>query len=453
MKRVLILLALCIALAIGVVPTHAASPITVTVNGFTNSFPQNLVFELEAQSSAKITRVELLAEVNWTSAGITYSPEFTPNTKIQARYEWRIPMNYLPPGTTGQYWWNIQDDAGNTLQTPKQPFRVEDAQRRWQKLANDRLAVFWDEGDSNYGKSIFDHGVQAMDFVENYTGVTVDHLVQIFIYGNYDDFKRALDPRGVTGWEGGVTFYDYGIVLIWAEDANYTLVATAHELTHVIIHQKIRGPFGSLMMPTWLDEGLAMYFEDTPGTLDSIHRTALQQAIRNDTLIPIRSLTGSFPTAQVTLSYTEGWSVVDFIIRIYGKGKLAQLLQELTKSDTYDDTVRRVLGVDVDGLDAAWRQDIGAKPRVIPTRSGVAPTAFPTFGLSTDSTSTPAPRVTGATAVPTTMARVVTPAPVPTAAPRALSNPISQLCGGAFALIAVGIFGPVFYRRTRRSAR
>ena len=292
-----------------------------------------------------------------------------------------------------------------------------------------------------------------MDFVENYTGVTVDHLVQIFIYGNYDDFKRALDPRAVTGWEGGVTFYDYGIVLIWAEDPNYTLVATAHELTHVIIHQKIRGPFGSLMMPTWLDEGLAMYFEDTPGTLDSIQRTALQQAIRNDALIPIRSLTGSFPTAQVTLSYAEGWSVVDFIIRIYGKGKLAQLLQELTKSDTYDDTLRRVLGVDVDGLDAAWRQDIGAKPRVIPTRSSAAPTAFPTFGLSTDSTSTPAPRVTGATAVPTTVARVVTPAPVPTATPRALSNPISQLCGGAFGLIAVGIFGPVLYRRMWRSGR
>ena len=86
MKRVLILLALCIALAIGVVPTHAASPITVTVNGFTNNFPQNLVFELEAQSSAKITRVELLAEVNWTSAGITYL------TGVHAQYENSSPV-------------------------------------------------------------------------------------------------------------------------------------------------------------------------------------------------------------------------------------------------------------------------------------------------------------------------------------------------------------------------
>jgi len=432
MKRVLILLALCSALAIGVVPTHADGPITVTLNKFTNNFPQNLVFELQAQSSAKITRVDFFAEINWTSASSTYAPVFTPDTKIDARYEWRLPMNYLPPGTTGQYWWNIQDDAGNTLQTPKQPFRVEDTQRRWQKLANDKLALFWDTGDSDSGKAVFDHGVQAMSFVENDTGVTVDHLVQIFIYADYDDFKQALDPRSVTGWEGGVTFAEYGVVLIWAEDPDYTLVATAHELTHVIIHQKIRGPLGEVPMPTWLDEGLAMYFEDTPGTLEPTHRAALQQAIRNDTLIPIRSLTGSFPTAQVTLSYAESWSVVDFILRHYGKGKLAQLLQELTKGDAYDDTLQRVLGVDVDGLEVEWRQDIGAKPRVIPTRSAATATPFPTFSLASDAT--PAPR----TATPTS---------------RAPGNPLSQLCGGAFGLIAVGIFGPALYRRMRRAVQ
>ena len=200
-----------------------------------------------------------------------------------------------------------------------------------------------------------------------------------------------------------------------------------------------------------------MYFQDTPGTLDSNRRVVLRQAIQDDTLIPIRSLTGSFPTAQVTLSYSESWSVMDFIIRHYGKAKLAQLLQEFKKGDTYDNILQRVLNVDTDGLETVWRQDIGAKPRVIPTRSNATPTPFPTFSIASDAT--PVPR--GATSAPsaaTPAPRAATSAPsaatpAPTSAPSAPSNPISQLCGGAFSLIAVGILGPVLYQRTRRSIR
>ena len=452
MKRIFVFLALLIAFASSVAPTHADSPITVTLNKFTNDFPQTLLFQVEAQSSAKITRIELFAEVGWTQSSSRYTPEFTPDSKVQAKFEWRLPTNYMPPGTAGQYWWNIQDEAGNTFETPKQPFRVEDAQRKWQTLANEKLAISIDVGDNTYRKALFDRGVQTMDFVEKYTGVTVDHLVQVFIYGNRDDFRRALNPKGVTGWEGGVTMSDYGVVLIWEEGPDYTLVATSHELTHVIIHQGLRGPIGEAQLPAWMDEGLAMYFQDTPGTLDSNRRVVLQQAIQNDTLIPIRSLTGEFPTAQVALAYAESWSAIDFIFRHYGKEKIAQLLVEFRKMDAYDDILRRVLGVDTEGLEAAWRQDIGAKPRVIPTRSSTLPTPFPTFGLSTDATSTPAPRV-ASTSVPTTVARAATLAAVPTSAPSAPSNPLSQLCGGAFSLIAVGILGPVLYRRTRRSIR
>jgi hypothetical protein len=133
---------------------------------------------------------------------------------------------------------------------------------------------------------------------------------------------------------------------------------------------------------------------------------------------------------------------VDFIYRRHGKEKMAQLLAEFKQSGGSDEIFRKVLGVDTEGLEAAWRQDIGAKPRVVPTRSG-APTPFPTFGLSTDGTSTPGSRV----------AHAATPAPAPTTAPRASDNPISQLCGGSFSLLAIGILVPVLYRRARRNQR
>jgi hypothetical protein len=214
----------------------------------------------------------------------------------------------------------------------------------------------------------------------------------------------------------------------------------------LIIHSKL-GDIGTAGWPRWLDEGLAMYYEFVPPALEPEYDNLLKRAIQNDTLVPLRTLSGNFATdaRAATLSYAQSFSVVDHIYRRHGKDKMAQILLEFKQGGAFDDVFRKILGVDTDGLEAAWRQDIGAKPRTIPTRSSAAPTPFPTFGLSTDATSTPAPRV------PTTIASAATPAPAPTAAPRASGNPISQLCGGAFGVIALGLFGPALYRRMRRA--
>jgi hypothetical protein len=339
---------------------------------------------------------------------------------------------------------------------------VDDPSQQWKKLANDKLALYWYRGDDNFGKALFDRGVQAMGFLQQDTGVAVDRQIQVFIYGNRTDFFNALNPSTVKGWEGGVTIAEYSIILINIEPSNleWGKIATVHELTHQIIHQKISGPLGDYSMPRWLDEGLAMYYETVPGTLDSQFANLLNRAIQNDTLIALRTLAGAFPTdaAAANLWYAESYSVVDFIFRHYGREKMAQLLQAFKKGGYYDDVLRAVLNIETEGLEAEWRKDIGAKPRAVVTRAITTPTAFPTFALSTDYTPAPTgarPTTTLAltaakpTATPPAVAVVATPVPPPTPAPRVPSNPISQLCGGVFGLIALGIFGVLWqWRRT-----
>ncbi len=454
MKRVLILLATLIALLAFALPAFADDPITVTSNKFTNNFRTNLQFQLEAQSSAgRITQVALLVQIDGVASSGRQIPEFTPDHKIKTTYTWDLARSYLPPGVTGQYWWTIEDDAGNKKQTDKQPLRVEDTARPWKKIANEKLALYWYLGGDAFGKALFDRGVEAMKFLQQDTGVTVDTQIQIYIYGNRDDFRSALSV-GAQEWTGGQAFPDYGIVLINVEPSSleWGKSATTHELTHQVIHQKIRSPLGDLSMPHWMDEGLAMYYETYPGTLDAQFANPLKRAVQNDALVAIRSLSGSFPadSAAANLAYGESYSVVDFIIRHYGREKLAQLLQAFKTGGFYDDIFLKVLGVDTDGLDNAWRKDLGLKPRVIATRSSAQPTAFPTFSLSTDD-STPAP-VAKPTATPQQVAQGASPAPpqpTPTTAPRGSGNPVAQLCGGAFGAIALGFLGILWSQRRR----
>ena len=373
-------------------PTFTANGITVSVDRFTNQFPDQLLFDLQAQSKAKITQIALFVAIDGQSSSSRQVPDYTPDTQVETTYQWNLNRNYLPPGVSGQFWWTVQDDTGGQVETPKQSFRVDDAAHQWKKITNDKLALYWYTGDNSFGQALFDRGVQAMKFLQQDTGVTVDNQIQIFIYGNRSDFFNSLEP-GASEWTGGRAFPEYSIVLIDIAPANldWGLGATTHELTHQVIHQKIKSPLGDLSMPHWTDEGLAVYYETYPGTLDSQFAVPLKRAIQNDSLQQLRSLAGSFPadSTAANLSYAESYSVVDFIIRHYGRDKLTQLLQGFKIGGFYDDIFKQVLGVDTDGLENLWRQDVGAKPRVISTRAATTPTAFPTFSLSTDATPTP----------------------------------------------------------------
>jgi hypothetical protein len=373
-------------------PAQTANGITVSVNRFTNQFPDQLMFDLEAQSTFKITQIALFVAIDAASSSSRQVPDFSPGTQVETTYRWNLNRNYLPPGVTGRFWWTVQDSSGAVLETTKQAFRVDDVAHGWKKISNDKLALYWYSGDNTFGQAIFDRGVQAMNFLQQDTGVTVDTQIQIFIYGNRTDFFNSLEP-GASEWTGGRAFPDYGIVLIDIAPSNldWGLGATTHELTHQVIHQKIKSPLGDLSMPHWTDEGLAVYYETYPGKLDSQFAVPLKRAIQNDLLQPLRTLSGGFPadSTAANLSYAESYSVVDFIIRHYGRDKLAQLLQGFKTGGFYDDIFMRVLNVDSDGLENLWRQDVGAKPRVITPHAATTATAFPTFSLSTDATPTP----------------------------------------------------------------
>jgi hypothetical protein len=454
MKHVLIFLTLVVvALIPFAAPVAANDAITVTTSEFTCVFNKNMLFRLEAQSSANITKAELWLLFDGNPSIFRGTPKFDADKKIQATYDWNLAQKYLPPGVSGQFWWEIEDGAGNKKASEKKPLRVEDNRFAWRKLSAQGFALFWYAGGDAFGKAIFERAVQAMDALQKDTGVTVEQPLQIYLYDKRADFLGAMEP-GVNEWVGGRAYTEHGITLIHvsANDQKFGLVATPHELTHLIVHTKL-GDIGTAALPRWLDEGLAMYYEFVPPALEPEYDRLLKRAIQNDTLVPLRTLIGNFATdaSLATLSYAQSYSVVDLMYRRYGKDKITRILLEMKQGSAFDDIFRKVLGVDTDGLEAAWRQDIGAKPRVIPTRSNAAPTPFPTFGLSTDATLTPLPRGAGATAAPTIIARAATSAPAPTSAPTAPSNPISQLCGGSFGVIALGVFGPVLYRRMRRA--
>jgi hypothetical protein len=458
MKRIPIFILTILALLAFIAPTHAQSPINITANTFTNNFRQNLTFRLDATSSAKITDVALFIQLDGIASSSRWVPEFTADSKIQASYAWNLNQKYLPPGVTGKFWWTLEDSAGNKAQTDKEPFRVEDASKKWSKLSTDQFAFYWYAGGDNFGKRLYDAATAGLNAVTADTNTRVPRQLQIFIYGNRQDFVNAMDP-GMRDWTGGRAFSEYGITLIHIEPnaLNFGLRAVPHELAHLVLHQKL-GDLGVSALPHWMNEGLATYYETVPPTMDEDYARALKPAVQNDKLLPMRTIMGNFPTAsdQAILAYAQSYSMTDFIVRKYSRAKYAALLDGFKNPRYFDDIFREVLGVDHDGLENEWRKDLGLQPRAIATRSTAQPTAFPTFSLSSDpvlptrapttagaQAATPVPPTSvaqAATPAPTTVAQVATPAPAPTPKP-ASNNPLAGICGGLTGFIALGLFG------------
>jgi hypothetical protein len=156
------------------------------------------------------------------------------------------------------------------LTTAKEPFRVDDINHKWEKLTNEQLVLYWYNGGQNFGKALFDRAIQTSSFLARDTNVTVDQQVQIFIYATHSDMMEAVDVASPE-WLGGLNLPRYGVVIVNVSPSSleWGKGAVSHELTHQIIHQRVRSSIGETALPHWMDEGLAVYYQNQdPGTAD-----------------------------------------------------------------------------------------------------------------------------------------------------------------------------------------
>lgn len=383
MRRLLFVLLLCSLLA---PTTLAQSDITVVQSTHEADFPLKIVFRLQATSSSPIDQVTLRYRIIGDVASNKVPiDDLVPGTSITAEWTWDMRKVYYPPGIEVEYWWVIQNEAGSELKSEHVTFTYEDSRYVWSQLSQDKLHLYWYRGGDDLGRELFDKMVSAAAKLQQDVGVTALEPVKIYVYGSYEDLHGALEEQAKE-WTGGVSFSERGLILIGISPSNkeWGKRAIAHELSHAIVHQATDNPLGGL--PTWLNEGLAMYAE---GPMELEYRATLDDAIRRNKLISLRALVSSFPADpdQAHLSYAESLSVVTFMLDYYGPDKMSQLLQVFKRGVHYDDALVEVLGVDTEGLEAQWHRSLGLQVDAtpIPGTTPVTPSYTPGPGGSSGS--------------------------------------------------------------------
>lgn len=354
-----------------------AADLTVEVNRAVLDFPNTVSFELTVRHSATIERIVLEYGVDQLTCGEVVAkafPDFEPSTRVEAAWVWQMRQSGSePPGAKIWWQWRVTDSEGGETLVERKEILWLDSEHPWEELTQDGITVHWYEGGQDFGGEMTASASESIRHIDDLIALQPDGMIDLYLYGSYEDLWASI--LNEPGWAGGISYGEYNVIILGIEpgDEEWGKAAVAHELMHTMVD---RFTFSCLVrIPSWIHEGLATVSEGGPGEEGM---AALQRAINRNTLFPLSSLGGGFPEDDhlARLAYAQSYSVVDFLIQRADAARMRSLLQSLGEGTTADDALQALYGFNVDGLDAAWRESVGAKALA---PEDLASTATPTF--------------------------------------------------------------------------
>jgi hypothetical protein len=258
--------------------------------------------------------------------------------------------------------------------------QFDDDRYQWRSLRQGDITLYWYQGEESFAREIMQTAQEALVRLAEDTGAYLVRPIKVYIYASSQDLLGAMIfPQE---WTGGVAYTTYGTMAIGINPGilEWGKRAIVHELAHLVTYQMTSNPYNSL--PTWLSEGLSVYAEGEP---EAIYDAYLNQAILQDTLISVRSLSSPFSAYadQSYLSYAQSRSLVDFMISQYGQDRMLELLGTFKQGSGYDAALMKVYGFDMDGLDALWRDYVIAKFQPAAGNTSTAPAGTPLVAAAT----------------------------------------------------------------------
>lgn len=179
-----------------------------------------------------------------------------------------------------------------------------------------------------------------------------DKRAFIYIYRDQEDYVA----NGGLDWAHGSALGSSKTIKTYPAATGFFDSVLPHELSHIVLHEFVGA---SADVPSWLDEGLAMYHEKARRV--GAHRL-VRKAIENGQFIPLTQLTNmqlykdSRPEA-VELYYAEAASVVNFMMTQFGPVHVSQLCRALKDRLRFEQALAKVFVPvrDLEDLNKRWR--------------------------------------------------------------------------------------------------
>lgn len=354
--------------------------------------------------------------------------------------------SYIPVGAQISYFWELTTRDGQVTRTEAQTFVFLDGRHEWQSSTEDGVTVYWYE-NRDAALLALRATADSISDMETLLQTELPYPVRVIVWPRESEGKMAQRSRGgafdsqvITG--GSRVSSD--ILHIYDALGSFVDVAR-HEAAHLVT--KVAGDGTFTRVPSWLDEGTAVYAQNDPG---SGYRSAVQSAVASESTLRLRNMAApSNQAGLIDLFYGQSWAVVDYLVSEYSAENFARLYATIKAGSTTDEALTAVYGFDQDGLYNEWRESVGlpalefasVEATSTPAASGTrAPLTLPTSvgaGQATEVAGTPAAGGADESVSTTSVA---------------VSNTTTAIIIGVVTLLLAGGLGAVGFRLMRKNA-
>ncbi|MCK9487261.1 MAG: peptidase MA family metallohydrolase [Dehalococcoidia bacterium] len=278
---------------------------------------------------------------------------------LQVTLQTNSGATYIPVGSRISYHWELTTAQGEETRTEAQTFVFLDGRYAWQSMERDGVTVYWYASEVDAALAL-QATSDAITDVEALLDTHLPYPVRVVLWPRESEGALAQRARGGT--------FDSQVItggsrvssdLLHIYDALGSFVDVArHEAAHLVTKVAGDGPF--TRAPSWLDEGVAVYTQTSPG---AGYRTAVEFAVQTDNTLRLRNLAApSNQASLVNTFYGQSWAVVAYLVETYGPGPLAEVFAAIKAGNTTDQAFLDVYGFDQDGLYNQWRLSVGLDP-------------------------------------------------------------------------------------------
>lgn len=332
--------------------TH--SPIHVTSNNHEVRFPEEVVFRLDAEANTTITEVTIFYRLAGRDVSTYGRPPFSVGNDVSAEFILKTNgSDFIPSGVDIQYHYVVKDAQGNQLETEKKTFEYQDQSFDWQRLTIGQFEVVWHDVDRDRVKETAMTVLEELEAAQQMFGLKEITPMKAVIVNTRAEADRTfpLVSRAARRDHlfGGFAYSQFDLFVV----LNAEVSAMVHEATHLMLDEAMgRSP----RPPTWLNEGLAMYFEN-----DESRRESAAQALRSGDLLD-RLAMNSLPSKpdEVRIFYAQAETFVTYMVDTYGTDRMASFVQTMALGTNPDTALDDIYGMTIVELDQEWRRSFSS---------------------------------------------------------------------------------------------
>ena len=178
-----------------------------------------------------------------------------------------------------------------------------------------------------------------------------DHEIAVILYSN----QQFQDVTDAPGWSGGI--YD-GKIRIPIGGIEQETPGLRRLLFHEYTHAVVRA-ISPRRVPTWLNEGLAQYFEGREA--DSRQKEMLRQLAQAGKVPALAELEGSFlglSGSQASYAYLLSMSAVRHMVDRYGMYRVKVVLEELSSGADSSHAIFNALLISPQEFELGWKRSM-----------------------------------------------------------------------------------------------